>query len=128
MPEPESSIAGPQRFLGAVFGAIFCAVGVAVIGFLWTASGFGEPPLFFRVFGSLIALGFVAMGGMLVFTAIKGRSLPPRSSAGQPSAASPGTGYLCPACGARLGEDADVSPKGDVKCGYCRKWFNIHDA
>jgi hypothetical protein len=37
-----------------------------------------------------------------------------------------GTGYTCPACGARLGEAADVSPKGDVKCGYCRQWFNIH--
>ena len=24
--------------------------------------------------------------------------------------------------------NCDVSPKGDVKCGYCRRWFNIHSA
>jgi hypothetical protein len=34
--------------------------------------------------------------------------------------------YQCKNCGAALGEKADVSPSGDVKCTYCNKWFNIH--
>jgi DNA-directed RNA polymerase subunit RPC12/RpoP len=34
--------------------------------------------------------------------------------------------YTCKNCGAILGEKADVSPSGDVKCQYCNKWFNIH--
>ncbi|HVE59795.1 MAG TPA: hypothetical protein VNB22_23485 [Pyrinomonadaceae bacterium] len=34
--------------------------------------------------------------------------------------------YQCKNCGAALGEKADVSPSGDVKCSYCNKWFNIH--
>ena len=42
--------------LGAVFGIVFGGIGISVIGFLWTVSGFGEPPFFFKVFGSLIAL------------------------------------------------------------------------
>ena len=38
----------------------------------------------------------------------------------------PKVGYDCPNCGAALGKEADVSPSGDVKCGYCERWFNIH--
>ena len=36
--------------------------------------------------------------------------------------------YQCPACGARIQEGDEVSPKGDVKCPYCTGWFNIHEA
>lgn len=36
--------------------------------------------------------------------------------------------YQCPACGARIQEGDEVSPKGDVKCPYCAGWFNIHGA
>lgn len=36
--------------------------------------------------------------------------------------------YQCPACGARIREGDEVSPKGDVKCPYCAGWFNIHGA
>jgi hypothetical protein len=111
--------------LGAVFGFVFGGIGLTVIGFLWSERGFGEPPLVFKLFGSFIALAFVAVGATFFMSAIKGQ--PPQSgNAPAPPPAAPGTGYLCPACGARLGQDADVSPKGDVKCGYCRKWFNIH--
>lgn len=125
MPKPQTSIGGSQRFLGAVFGFVFGGIGLTVIFHLWTESGFGEPPLFFKLFGSFIALAFVAMGGTLFLSAFKG----PTAESGADSAptpVAPGVGYTCPSCGARLGEDADVSPKGDVKCGYCRKWFNIH--
>lgn len=118
---------GPARFLGAVFGLVFGGIGLTVIGFLWTARGFGEPPLFFKIFGSLIALAFVAVGGRLLAGALKDQPPQPGSAAtAPPSALGTGTGYTCPACGARLGQNADVSPKGDVKCGYCRRWFNIH--
>jgi len=34
--------------------------------------------------------------------------------------------YECDQCGATLGDNADVSPSGDFKCGYCNKWSNIH--
>jgi len=125
MPVSDPPPAGPPRFLGAVFGFVFGGIGLTVLGFLWGTRGFGEPPLFFKLFGSFIALAFVAMGGTLFFGAIKGRPAPTGTAVTQPPA-EPGTGYACPACGARLGEDADVSPQGDVKCGYCRKWFNIH--
>ena len=36
--------------------------------------------------------------------------------------------YQCPACGARIQEGDEVSPKGDVKCPYCTGWFNIYEA
>ena len=36
--------------------------------------------------------------------------------------------YQCPACGARIQEGDEVSPKGDVRCPYCTGWFNIHEA
>jgi DNA-directed RNA polymerase subunit RPC12/RpoP len=119
---------GPPRILGGVFGIVFGGIGLTVIGFLWTERGFGEPPVFFKIFGSLIALAFVAMGATFLMAALKGPHPQPGPTAGEPpaSASTAGTGYTCPACGARLGEAAEVSPKGDVKCGYCRQWFNIH--
>jgi hypothetical protein len=120
---------GAARFLGAIFGFVFGGIGLTVIGFLWTMDGFGAPPLFFRIFASFIALAFVAMGGTLLFGSLKGASIDSDTSTASPHSkqnASTTSGYVCPACGARLGQDADVSPKGDVKCGYCRKWFNVH--
>ena len=29
------------------------------------------------------------------------------------------------ALGATLGAEADISPSGDVRCGYCQRWFNV---
>ena len=46
------------RFVALVFGAI----GATIIISLWTADGFGEPPLFFKIVGSLIASLFVFIG------------------------------------------------------------------
>ena len=121
---------GPARLLGIVFGIVFGGIGLTVIGFLWGTRGFGEPPLFFKLFGSFIALAFVAVGATFFMAAIKGQI--PLSGNADSARLDPSTGdgdgdgYKCPACGARLGEAADVSPKGDVKCGYCKQWFNIH--
>ena len=125
MPVSTPPPAGPQRFLGAVFGIVFGGIGLTVIIALWTARGFGEPPLFFKLVGSVVALGFVAFGTVFFMSTIKGPPAPSGNSPTPPTTP-PGTGYTCPGCGARLGDDAEVSPKGDVKCGYCRKWFNIH--
>ncbi len=116
---------GPARFIGGVFGFVFGGIGLTVIGFLWMSRGFEEPPLFFKLVGSFIALTFVAMGGLLFFSSIGKRPLASGAPV-VPSHSTSGSGYTCPACGARLGEAADVSPRGDVKCGYCRKWFNVH--
>jgi len=128
MTPPPTVPTGPARFLGVVIGIVFGGIGLSVIGFLWGTRGFGEPPLFFKLFGSFIAIAFVAVGGSAIFAAIKGvPSLPENTISGVPdSGHGDSSGYKCPACGARLGEGADVSPKGDVKCGYCKQWFNIH--
>ena len=132
LPKPPGGIRppspnGPGRFLGAVFGIVFAGIGLTAIVGLWSTRGFGEPPLFFKMVGSFIALAFVAFGATFFIAAFKGQSLPAQTESTPPSDAPPGgdSGYKCPACGARLGEAADVSPKGDVKCGYCKQWFNI---
>jgi len=118
-----------------LFLSIFGFIGVAVLIFLWSPSsdGFGAPPLFFRIFGSLIAVAFMAMGFGLPLTVLLGRSVVESSNpidsafdktgpAGSPRE----VGYRCPHCGAALGKEQEVSPKGDVKCSYCHKWWTIH--
>jgi hypothetical protein len=112
---------------------------------MWTAEGFGAPPLVFRVFATFIAIAFVAMGGATAYSA--GRALaggqvdfghPERSAPfedqqfedniGQESQRTAQVGYACPGCGAPLGRGADVSPHGDVKCAHCGRWYNVHKA
>jgi DNA-directed RNA polymerase subunit RPC12/RpoP len=34
--------------------------------------------------------------------------------------------YQCTACGARIQDASEVSPRGDTRCAYCNVWFNIH--
>ena len=122
-------------------------IGMTVLIFLWSApfGAFHSPPLFFRVFGSFIALAFV-MTGIGIFVGA-GKIGDPRlmaeklkemqkglagnqpergSSSDTAEASTSKVGYDCPNCGASLGKEADVSPSGDVKCGYCERWFNIH--
>lgn len=118
--------AADMRIVPAVFGAIFAAIGVTVIVFLWTDDDFGAP-VFFSVFGSLIGLAFVVFGGAMAIGAMTGGVF--RHSSHLPNAASPSpssAAYVCPRCGAPLAKDADVSPMGDVRCGHCNGWFNIH--
>ncbi|MFT7679401.1 MAG: hypothetical protein ACI8QC_003402 [Planctomycetota bacterium] len=116
------------RFVPFVFGLI----GVLVIVSLWTMEGFGAPPLFFKLFGTLIASVFCLTG---FGAAIHG---PDRLNSGRPgegrrrgkrnrrSAPSSAGGYTCPHCQGGLESGADVSPSGDVKCTFCDRWFNIH--
>ncbi len=138
--DPQSS--GPPRFVAAVFGFVFLGIGLTVIGFLWSQpfGEFGSPPLIFRIFGSFIAVAFVAMGGGTAYAALTGKPNPmgpgrraarmmrdmqselPQSPSGPPTVGS----YSCDSCGAPLDSGADVSPHGDVKCDHCERWFNIH--
>jgi hypothetical protein len=138
-PTAVASAARAGRFIATVFGLAFLGIGLSVIGFLWFGNdGFHEPPLFFKLFGSLIASVFVAIGGAAAYSAIFGGGLlaqrtdhtTPKQSDGSPATETlPQTSigaYTCPSCGAGLARDADVSPMGDVKCPFCGRWFNVH--
>lgn len=115
-----------------LIGIVPLGIGLTVLGFLWVPAfnEFDAPPLFFRIFGSFVALFFVLLGGGMIAASsgLRGLRLPrpvePRIS---PEAPQPGdAGYQCAHCGATLGEKADVSPHGDAKCAHCGRWFNIH--
>ena len=111
-------------------------------GAVWSESGFGAPPLFFRIFATLIAIPFVAVGGLAAYSSIQ---VPRGSLAGTDQIASmlnysrqanapddqsigseSRVSYTCAACGAPLALGVDVSPHGDVKCPHCGGWFNVH--
>lgn len=122
----------PPLFM-LIFVSMFGFIGLALLISLWSKSSheFGAPPLFFRLFGSCIAIAFMAVGFGIPITALRRRAAPRSGDpdqAGPPPATSGGAGYQCPNCGAALGPEQEVSPSGDAKCGYCRKWWNIHRA
>lgn len=113
------------------------AIGLTVLGGLWLApfGEFGSPPLFFRIFGSIIALAFVTFGGV----ALSGKGLQPtrhvqdvmqqaqrEQQGSDPTGTATAGNYQCPSCAAPLADEADVSPLGDTKCAHCDRWFNIH--
>ncbi|HVW02175.1 MAG TPA: hypothetical protein VHB77_17620 [Planctomycetaceae bacterium] len=85
----------------------------------------------FRFLGGLIALGFVVVGLMLLLGSLVRSILRIRHSkddSTQTAAEPPANakvGYACPNCGATLANGAEVSPLGDVNCGYCQQWFNV---
>lgn len=133
--EQHQTIVKGARFVGAVTGFVFMGVGLTVLVFLWSQpfGGFGSPPLFFRIFGSFVAIPFMAIGGFSAFAALTGKprgKLNMMNSNTVPSSgdsAKQGT-YSCPKCNASLSDGVEVSPSGDVKCEYCKSWFNIHHA
>ena len=123
-----------------LMGIVPLGMGLTILAFLWGApwNEVHSPPLFFRVFGSFIALLFVMIGGEVVFSKAlspvqrlkslqdemqeAGLTQPP--VAGEP----PLPGKLkCPNCGSSPGT-AEVSPHGDVKCDHCSRWYNVHTA
>jgi hypothetical protein len=127
-------------FFVRIVGIVPLGIGLTVLGFLWGSSwnDFHSPPLFFRIFGSFIALGFVLFGGAMVFG--KMASPAERLKAMQDelreagltdtpvASKSPHSGKLkCPNCGSSPGT-AEVSPHGDVKCDHCSRWYNVHTA
>jgi hypothetical protein len=117
-----------------VFGLVFGGVGLCVLALIW-GNEFDFVPVPAKLFGSLVAVAFLAFGGTMAFTALRGGTmgevnLPDMrgvadDTAPKPPATSP-AGYVCPNCGAGLGAKADVSPMGDVKCPFCGLWFNVH--
>ena len=118
-----------------LFFSMFGFVGLTLLGALWSR-GVAETgiPVFVRLIGSLIALMFVIMGFGVPLSALKAGN--PGGEPGETpevdaapaggDVAPPTAGYRCPNCGAQLGPDQDVSPSGDAKCGYCKRWWNIH--
>lgn len=125
---------GFEKLIARVIPLVFGVMGLAMVIFLWSApfGEFGSPPLFFRIFGTLIAIVFmlVGFGGAILGNDPRamvrrlGDRYGARPSSSPPAASKPG--YECPNCHARLDQDADVSPQGDVKCTYCTRWFNVH--
>ena len=116
----------PPLFM-LLFMSVFGFIGLTILIFLWTARGFGAPPLVFRLFGSFIAIGFMIMGFGVPLSALrKGRASHDAFDlkGSKPTDRKPGH-YICPNCGANVG-DADVSPSGDIRCEYCNEWWNIH--
>ena len=127
--------------LARLMGIVPLGIGLTVLAFLWGSpfGAFGSPPLFFRVFGSFIALAFVLVGAGILFgkmTTAHRRTLDQftvaaRQQRGEDNEEGEATNaatsrYACPRCGAPLADGADVSPHGDVKCTYCASWFNVH--
>ncbi len=117
--------AKPAKLFIAVFLLMFGGIGLTVLLFLWATprDAFGAPPLFFRIVGSFIAIGFIAFSGAGISRLFASRAKPvvtrPKSGASSQVIAS------CPGCGASLDGDADISPSGDVKCTYCNSWYNV---
>jgi len=126
-----------------VFGIALGGIGLVVIISVWSsAPGFGDPPTFFKIFASLIALPFIAIGILFLAGALGLAKFGRKSSAAalaqqlkdtplespQPSAESTVSplNYTCPHCGAPLDSSSSASPHGDVKCTHCETWFNIH--
>ena len=121
-------------FVGAVFGVVFFSIGILVMVGVWGGyDGFHQPPLFFRIFATLIAVPFVAMGGAIAYGSIRAlankgdaATIPSRSTDDGQRANGQQADYNCPGCGAPLARGADVSPHGDVRCSHCGNWFNVH--
>lgn len=130
-PEPRTCKMGfMNEVIGRLISGVFGIIGLVVIVSLWTAEGFGEPPLPFKLVGTLIASVFILVGvaGALGLQPkappsgpIRGASPASRQVSGRAAVQ-----LACTNCGAVLGDGADVSPSGDVKCTYCQRWFNIH--
>ena len=110
-----------------IFFSIFGFIGITILVSLWTASGFGAPPTVFKIFGSFIALAFIAMGFGVPLSALrKGEARFSMPNINAASVEKPkGSIYDCPNCGANVGK-VEVSPSGDLKCSYCNEWWNIH--
>jgi DNA-directed RNA polymerase subunit RPC12/RpoP len=127
------------QFIGGAMGFIFAGIGVTVLIFVWSESDFGGPPLFFRVFASFIALAFIIVGGSTFIGSLIGittlnkttnsfQENPGNQSDADEPVQDTTVSYTCSRCGAPLGQGVEVSPHGDVKCGYCNAWFNIHNS
>jgi hypothetical protein len=125
---------GGHRFVGGFVGSGFALIGLIILISLWVGA-MGDPPLIFRLVGSFISLSFMVVGGAIAFAAIRGGSVVdslldqaarPAGPGVEPRSGEPGAAlYECDACGAPLTQGAEISPRGDVKCTFCKAWFNV---
>ena len=130
---PQFKTPGSFRVMLGIFGVVFGGAGLCFLGAIWSSES-DFVPTFAKLFISLVACAFVAFGGFMVFNAITSGKLsaPTIAMSGFDDPRSPlspvasATNYVCPNCGAALGEKVDVSPMGDVKCAHCGRWFNVH--
>lgn len=104
-----------------LFLSIFGFIGITILVFLWTAKGFGAPPLIFKLFGSFIALAFICMGFGMPIAALRASKNGDDFEAHDDAAPTTPSAYRCPNCGAGA-PDGGVSSCGDIKCEYCRTW------
>jgi hypothetical protein len=125
MNTPKPQTPRPPVFM-LIFMSMFGFIGLGLLIFIWSQPS-DFPPLFFKFVASCIAIAFMAMGFGAPITMLKARDNSNAASTPDDSTEPPVKGYKCPNCGAGLGQQ-EVSPSGDVKCSYCHKWWNIHQA
>ncbi|MDA3962676.1 MAG: hypothetical protein PF961_17970 [Planctomycetota bacterium] len=137
------ALAAVQIF-GIFIASIFGLIGLTMLVTLWGISGFGSPPLIFKLFGSFICLAFIGVSAFIAIGALRGPVLlrraqqanrsaaqtqgtpAHRSPAGTAASAPASNDCLgCPNCGAAVTSDDEISPSGDVKCRHCTSWFNV---
>ena len=98
---------------------------------IWTG-GMGDAPLVIKLFGSFIALGTIIKAFGFILSGsdfmpnlrrlsdrvrFMAKSFGQVHKPGDPKTdAPPQVSYSCPDCGSDIGERADVSPGGDVRC------------
>ena len=126
--DPIRKIGLAGRVFTSFFGIIFALVGLSVIVFLWSrpSGGFGSPPVFFRVFGSLIGLAFIGFGVMSAFGALSmGKVM---DHARRAAAKARRTGAKCPNCGAAVANRIAGPDSNDVECTFCGSVFRASDA
>lgn len=125
-----------QRIVAGMFGLVFAGVGLSFGFGIWGHSGFGAPPLLFRLVFSAVGLLFATIGIGIVISAITNQlgpgalknhlhefqkfhsELQQKHEQRQPGS------NVCPNCSAPVG-NAEISPSGDVKCLHCKNWYNV---
>ena len=94
---------------------------------------FTAVPLFILVFFVLVIIGIVSgiKKHRRVTDEFAERGFKARPSQRMPAQDAPAEktphsfDLQCDHCGAKLSDASEISPHGDVKCEYCKKWFNV---
>jgi hypothetical protein len=88
--------------------------------------------IFFVVASILTIVPFIIVFVLIVRQARARRQAPrsfpvARQARAVPVAEEAEPDYECPNCGASVGEDSEISPSGDIKCAFCKSWFNVYN-
>jgi len=128
------------RVLCAGGGVVAATFGVFYLTAIEQAGLPHIPPsvrMVFTVMGGFAIL----VGVLLVLSALSGRIIilprgrhdrdaggpgDPRVSSSSRTISHVASGRIsCTHCAAPLHDDTEISPSGDVKCPFCRSWFNV---